>query len=121
MASFSNNVTTKVSAAISNSISASSGTLYTVPANSYAIFQVHFDPGSSNGAYTVQVAGRTVWTAYQNSTSSIDYSSTGGRAQSNSAGFSSGVFYAGPGQAISFTRPAVSTVYISGTVFINTP
>jgi hypothetical protein len=95
----SSNTTIKISAAISNQVT-NSGTLYTCPANSYAIVNLAYDWTAASCFF--QVAGRTVGFI------------TGADA-------TVGPIYVGPGQAVTITAGASGTGYISGVEFINTP
>lgn len=103
MATYSNNTTIKISAAVSNSLSTQNGTLYTAPALSYAIVQVCLVMAGAASQGTLSVGGVVVET--------IGASKT---------------FYnvlVGPGQAVAYTWNAagggVNT--ISGVNFLNTP
>lgn len=113
------NIGIKISAAISNLITGTSGTLYTVPANSYSIFQVHFLGTTSTGSYELTVATRRAWVGYFNGTAILN-NSMGGNTTITNAGLSTPPLYAGPGQAIAFTRPLSDQVVISGVTFVNT-
>lgn len=107
MATYSNNTTIKVNSGItaSNPMSgATSGTLYTVPANSYAIlnFQIY---SPSSWPFTVTISGVNVGQAINNT--AYAYS-----------------IHAGPGQVISWSYPlpAFHTgVQMQGVLFTNTP
>jgi hypothetical protein len=105
MSTFSSNTTLKVSGAVS-AVATASGTMYTCPANSYAIINVLVTSASESDG-EVQVDGRTV-----------------SLAQIVSAGYSrvAVTAHVGPGQVVSFVKNSGSpTAYISGVQFINTP
>lgn len=94
----------KISQAVAASQTAGTAsfvTCYTVPANSYVIFNVRLSQGTSN--VSMRVGGQDV---YSGTTTQFV-----------------GV-YAGPGQTIQVANPAASgtaTMTISGVEFINTP
>jgi len=91
----SSNTTIKVNGAVSASTSISA-TVYTAPANSYAILNL-FTNGSFNGQ--VLVGGQIVNT---------------GASQINT-------IWVGPSQSVSTLFVSAGTMYISGVSFINTP
>lgn len=98
------NVGIKISAAVSNTLSgAGNQTLYTAPANAYAIVNI-FIINAATGTNTVAVGGRTIDLT---ASSAVNKLFTG--------------IYVGPGQSVTFNNGSVSvTGHISGTQFINT-
>lgn len=97
-----NNVTTKISNAVSATASTAT-TLYTAPANSWALINVCVVPSAASGSVTV--ASRKV----------IDFASSSASIQL------SGVAV-GPGQAVATTiGGGTVNFYISGVEFINSP
>lgn len=121
MATYSGNTTLKVSAAVSASIAttSTSGTLYTCPANSYAIVNVHCETNGTTGHTAfASVAGAVVCqVAYDQRNNSTDTAvRTFTKAISNNV-------IVGPGQSITYEKTAQTTtrVYVSGVAFINTP
>lgn len=100
----SGNSTIKISAAVSNSISSgasSSATLYTCPANSYALVQLACSAFGANGTFTV--GGRVICTFAAVSATPI-------------------WAYVGPSQVVQVSSSgAANTGTISGVEFINTP
>jgi hypothetical protein len=95
------NVSTKVSAAVDAS-SSSSTTLYTCPANSYAILNLFVE--YSSGTVIVTVAGNRV--LLNTTTADLNTVKT---------------IYVGPAQAVACTITSTATVYINGVEFINSP
>lgn len=86
-----------VSGAVSATSSAASGTLYTTPANAYAIVNLYI---SAVADFSVTVATRLV------------HQTTGSKSYT---------IYVGPGQAVAFTNanPGVSIIEVSGVQFTN--
>jgi hypothetical protein len=109
MATYGNNVTIKVSAPFSAS-GGGSGTIYTVPANSYVLFNAYlFITALNNGAFAhLLVDGKKA---------------LGRESMTNGAVFTeSQQMVAGPGQVISLNSSnAGFDAQISGVVFQNTP
>lgn len=103
MATYSNNTTLKVSAAVSaaSNSAAASGTIYTCPANSYA--ELNLCMLWVAGVHNVTVAGQRV-----NAINSASYTIP---------------IIVGPGQAVAYTNTISSgnVAYVSGVEFINTP
>lgn len=99
----SSNTTIKVNAAVSASQTANNSTvtLYTAPANGYAIVQLYFGTVATGGS--ASVAGRIVLIAAANATA---YG-----------------IYIGPSQALTVTSNAPGNVNLlaSGVEFVNTP
>lgn len=93
----SSNTTIKVNAAVSANNSSTSGTIYTAPANGYAIVNIL----NSNAANTVSIGGQLVISAVLINPSNI--------------------FYVGPSQAITYAAGAINQIRISGVEFVNTP
>lgn len=79
-----------------------SGTLYTVPANSYIVFTVH----TSSGATGVTLRAGAV------SLNSI-YQSSGSQNKE--------LYYIGPGEVITYNIGSLESVTINGVLFNNTP
>jgi lipoate-protein ligase B len=96
MATYSSNTTIKIQTAISNSTT--SGTLYTCPANSYAIVQVSYN---GNSADVLSIGGQDL-------------------VKSGNSGQFTGI-YVGPGQAVIYMPNISGTGKISGVEFKNTP
>lgn len=97
----SSNTTIKINAAVSatNSSTSATITLYTAPANGYAVIQLHDTVGGVGNFFTI--GGRTVV---------IGTTAVSG-------------FYVGPSQAVVINRPGAvnSAASISGVEFVNTP
>jgi len=104
MASFNFNDTIKVSGAIAAQ-SNSGATLYTAPANGYAVIQATFYPGSGSTP-TLSVGGRTVWQGN---------GGVGVQFMDN--------IHVGPGQAVVCAQggPTTTIFEISGVQFSNSP
>lgn len=102
MATFSSNVTIKIQAAVLGSASNSSSTLYTAPANSYAVLNL-FVVASGSAGDQVTVGGNQVW--------------NGGVATRTLQ------LYVGPGQAVAtvYGGSPTFTAHISGAEFKNSP
>lgn len=99
----SSNTTIKVNAAVAGSGSSSSGTLYTAPANGYAI--IHWGTTSySSGTYTISIDGLQIGSL----TTSQLLQPAGG-------------FYVGPGKSVTYTNSGSVTIVVKGVEFINTP
>jgi hypothetical protein len=92
------NISTKVSAAV-DAVGTTTSTLYTCPANSYAILNAVISAGGSGASITV--AGNTIL-----STAFGDRQMT---------------IYVGPAQAVACTATGGAEVSISGVEFINSP
>ncbi|HEY9705640.1 MAG TPA: hypothetical protein V6C58_24590 [Allocoleopsis sp.] len=110
-----NNVSIKVNAAVSNSSSAASATLYTAPANGYAIVQVGIDNGGS-GAVLLSVGGLGI----------LNYNPTDNvwNGQNGTGGAFTALtqsIYLGPSQSISYSGNLGGTVTVTGVSFINSP
>jgi len=91
----------KINAAVS--AGGATGTIYTAPANGYAIINIFHSAG------IVSIGTRPVSTV-AGANSSFNVNATGG-------GHSKTGFYVGPGEAVSSTS---NTVQISGVSFVNT-
>ena len=121
---FSNNTTLKVSAAVA--ASGTSGTLYTAPANGYAVLNVSILAGGGVGSYlTLNVGGNPVYHFYMATASSVIPKNDSGAA-AGAANASSGTsfiqIYVGPSQTVTITNQSgTPTVYLSGVAFINSP
>lgn len=108
---FANNVTIKISAGITTTANYGTGTntLYTVPANSYAIVHVAWQGGGA-GTIKLSVVGSTtvdITTLITTSTSIGEYS---------------GQIYLGPGQILkSVTTASNHDIYVMGVCFVNSP
>lgn len=121
MATYSGNTTLKVSAAVSASIAttSTSGTLYTCPANSYALLNVHCETnGTSGHTAFAAVAGAVVC--------QVDYYTRNNSERSSVSSFCKAISHGvivGPGQSLTYEKTAQTTtrVYISGVAFINSP
>lgn len=85
-----------VSGAVSATSSAGSATLYTAPANSYAIIQFYNDLPGGGAVVTI-----------------------GGRIVVNGGSQKLFTFYIGPGQAIAFAGNVGGTLEVSGVQFTN--
>ncbi len=108
MATYGNNVTLKVSAAVSNQITAASGTLYTAAANSYAVVNIAHTYLAGSSTATITVAGRNICQI-----------TAGSNTQPSNNNIT---VYVGPSQAVAFSGAnGAATTYISGVEFINTP
>lgn len=132
MASLSNNTTLKVSAAIFATTTTNGATLYTAPANGYAILNVSLQQNASLvGQYCeLRIGGRSVLTMRtQASGQVIASNSNGTNTSSLPVDGIDGQFiatdkgiYLGPGQSITFHQSSVSTRgTVSGVAFVNTP
>jgi hypothetical protein len=114
MATYSSNTTIKVSAAISATSNASSGTLYTVPANCYAIITsvgASVFGGSGGTSATVSITGAVLVT-------------DSGTAAAEARAFYVGGIYLGPGHSVSYTTSSAGGTrygFAYGVLFINTP
>ena len=124
---------TKSGTRISNAVSASvvststSGTLYTCPANSYAVLNVsgRINTGGTNQSIEVLVAGQIMFSMTALSGTS-DISSSNGLStiQGGATGFpavQAATLYVGPGQSVTFakTGSTASSIRITGVEFIN--
>jgi hypothetical protein len=112
---FTNNTTIKVSAAVS--ASGTGTTLYTCPANAYAILNVYASvPNGVTG--TVTVDGKEVLTLDNNGSTTIFPKMSSGNGYSPA----SFTIYVGPSQAVACTSSGGSaTVKVTGVQFINSP
>lgn len=104
----SSNTTLKVNAGISagNSFGQSSGTLYTAPANGYAI--VHLSKLGTFGAVLFTIGGKNATTAATAAFASNSYPA----------------LYVGPSQSVSWSggsSEGANTVNVNGVEFVNTP
>lgn len=109
----------KISAAVSASGSSNS-TLYTVPANSFTIFQVAYAGDSGEGCQ-ITVGSQTVVYFSGTATATIPQLRITATDTVSGVGIC-GPFFAGPGQAIAIANVTGSiSARISGVTFINTP
>jgi hypothetical protein len=95
----SENVSTKVSAAV-DAVASSTSTLYTCAANSYAIINATLS--ASSGSATLSIAGNIYMTTGVYNDQTL-------------------VLYVGPNQAVSCTVSGSASVRINGVEFINSP
>jgi hypothetical protein len=129
MATYSSNVTMKVSAAISAASITDGATLYTAPANGYAIIQASIQVVGGSDTGEMRVGGQPVLSAYGISgsdarSSTFGVTNTGG--PSSIDGAQTGFFhergiYVGPGQTVTWHTNNSRRARISGVEFINTP
>lgn len=108
MATYSNNTTIKVSTAVSytNTIFATSGTIFTGVANTYTICNLWISAGI-NVTVNITVGGRIVAKQYSGAASDLNLT-----------------IYSGPGQSIAWNAAgpiAVDYLQVSGASFVNTP
>lgn len=112
-----NNVTLKISSAVSATVSANNttSTLYTCPANSYAILNVYVTSSSASTSNSIQVDGKTV-ILLGNGAVVPSVTTT----SSASAGFT---LYVGPSQVITVVSAGIGvvTANVTGVCFINSP
>ena len=106
MATYSNNTTLSVNQAFAVSRT-SNGVFFTVPANSYALFQISVQ-GTVAGGASFTLGGSIVFYvgAFGNTTST----------SLNASGF-----VAGPGAVIQATFTGTYTAYVTGVVLSNSP
>lgn len=108
----------RVTGAVSATSSATSGTLYTAPANSYAIIQVYWSSATNGRSISISVATRPVWFATYTTTDGILISSAPSKTLGGSMSQASvHSIYVGPGQALSFSQTAADNVAVSGVQF----
>jgi len=112
----------KISSAISATRS-TNGTFFTVPAESFAIFQIRFT-GTSGDSGNVLVDGKTIadFSVHLDNAVIPKYTSSGASAtNAASSGSMVGPFFAGPGQAVTLSQSGSPGVDITGVIFVNTP
>lgn len=109
---FANNVTIKISSAVNSTatIAASTTTMYTVPANSYAIVTVMWLP-SGNGDCTLSNTGSSTTTMSTKVATLTGVISRIGDPQ----------MYLGPGQALKMICTNGGDYYVTGVCFVNSP
>lgn len=130
MATYSNNTTIKVNAAVSASSAGAPATLYTAPANGYAILNALLS--TSNGATEAYLNVGGVPVGWHKSSATLGVSSSvSGFTPSTFTdtdtlyGFAKGSssimgIYVGPGQSIAVGGSGCHA-FVSGTEFVNTP
>lgn len=120
MSSFYKNISIKIDSSVNSSISASSGTLYTVPANSYLVL--------TNWESSRFITGGTAVLTFNLSLNNIGIDVQTSNVAVNNFSvrntFSGGV-YAGPGSVISFQTAggtySSGNTKINGVLFKNSP
>ena len=104
----SSNTTIKINAAVNAaSALASSGTLYTAPANGYAI--IHFRKASTSNNANISIAGRALHNAQTTEIQTIG---------------SAMAYYVGPSQSVTWSSGGIESAgafTIFGVEFVNTP
>lgn len=129
MATYSNNTTMKVNSAISATSTTDGATLYTAPANGYAIIQASILCLGSLDSSEIRIGGHPVLSAYGTSPTTAN-SSVFGKDNFGGPSIVDGnqlnVFYergiyVGPGQSVTLHTNNSRRARISGVEFINTP
>lgn len=103
----------------------SNATLYTVPANSVAIFQIGFASPDGNESCRITIDGTTIAAfsgALANGIVPKYHTAATTATTSASSGAMAGPFFAGPGAVIAIASQTGSPdVSITGVVLVNTP
>lgn len=122
MATYSNNTTIKISAKVSASVTGTSNTIYTVPANCYLDCWYINATGTNIGGVGVTVTLSIDGLNYSNS-GSYGANVNFGPSQSSGVITSQPPLILGPGTVISYTNSGATSGngQIKGTLFINTP
>lgn len=105
MSTYSNNTTLKVQAAIGASLTGN-GTLYTCPANSYAI--VNFTNVGGTSGFQLLLDSKVVFTGFMSSPSAVE----GSRPVQ---------IYVGPGQSLVTSGGGGQNAHVTGVEFKNSP
>lgn len=135
MAQYSQNTTIKVGSVVNVTSTASSGTLYTVPANSYLHLTSYYfnrSPGfgGSNSSVSVTIGNLGTVTAFAASGgATVSYDSLSGtieRTGTANAQAGSAPLLVGPGQTITWSNSSgggspANSANIKGILFVNTP
>jgi hypothetical protein len=122
------NVGMRISGSVANSVtnSSTSGTLYSCPSNAYAILNiiVVIISGPSVQTADISVGGALAFSAAMGSSSNIVTGSNGlsTGAAANLTTKQGATIYCGPGQSVTYTKPALTTtsIFISGVQISNT-
>lgn len=106
-----------ISAKVSQGTNASSGTLYTAPANAYAKVTLSVESAGATGHPRFLIDGRVVWRGPQtNNGTPINPTFSGAGVSTSQVGF-----VVGPGEAVTFDNNAgTHSVFITGSEFKNT-
>ncbi len=113
------NTSIKVNGAVSATSTSTGATLYTAPANGYAIVQISA-VSVAGGALTFSIASRELVKAQTDGSGGTYF---GGQYNNSGTGVDSCLtnIFIGPSQALSFTAISSSTVNVTGVEFINSP